>query len=76
MSAIVEGQEYVSLKDFKTAVLRWAVEKRFEVKTYKADRKRTIYRCKLNDNCPFTISAWWRSDQGKVRLFASLSKST
>jgi hypothetical protein len=64
--AITAGQEFSNLKDFKRAVISWAVKDGFHTKTFKSDPQRMTFKCKSDPLCSFRVSAWWRAGLNKA----------
>jgi len=50
------GNEFTSLKDFKSAVADWSVAAKFPYRIHKSDPSRVSIKCRLS-TCPFSIYA-------------------
>ncbi|MCJ1432036.1 hypothetical protein MMC27_001392 [Xylographa pallens] len=68
MPAIVQGQQFLSLADFKQALHVWAIERGFTPAILDSDFHRVRAGCRSGLNCPFRIRANYYEKKGYAKV--------
>ena len=68
MPALVPGQRFASLLDFKKALHEWAVERNFTPAILDSDTHRVRAGCRSSPDCPFRIRANFQEKNGYARV--------
>ncbi|MCJ1395485.1 hypothetical protein MMC18_008371 [Xylographa bjoerkii] len=68
MPAIVQGQQFPSLPDFKQALHEWAIEKGFTPAILDSDFHRVRAGCRSGPTCPFRIRANYYEKKGYAKV--------
>ena len=68
MPAIVPGQQFDTLADFKKALHQWAVEKNFTPAILDSDTHRVRAGCRSSPGCPFRIRANYLEKNGFAKV--------
>ncbi|MCJ1401323.1 hypothetical protein MMC11_004535 [Xylographa trunciseda] len=68
MPAIVQGQQFPSLPDFKQALHEWAIESGFTPAILDSDFHRVRAGCRSGPNCPFRIRANYYEKKGYAKV--------
>ena len=68
MPAIIPGQKFASLIDFKKALHEWAVEENFTTAILDSDTHRVRAGCRSSPDCPFRIRANFHEKLGFAKV--------